>query len=108
MKMIKAIIRIEKADETADALLQAGFPAMTRMDVYGRGKQKGLQVGTVFYDELPKKLMLMVVNDDQVESVVALICRNARTGTEGNYGDGRIFISDVEEAYTISEQRAEL
>lgn len=103
--MIKAIIRIEKADEVADALLKAGFPAMTRLDVYGRGKQKGLQVGTVFYDELPKKMIMIVCEDEDAQTIIDLICEKARTGKEGNYGDGRIFVSDVEETYTISTQQ---
>lgn len=108
MKMIQAIVRIEKADETAEALLQAGYPSMTRMDVYGRGKQKGLQIGSVFYDELPKKLMLIVAEDSQLDHIVEIICESAKTGSEGNYGDGRIFISEIEEAYTISSKKAEL
>lgn len=108
MKMIKAIIRVEKADETADALLEAGFPAMTRMDVYGRGKQKGLQIGSIFYDELPKKMMLIAAEDDNVDTIIDIICATAKTGTDGNYGDGRIFVSEIEEAYTISKQKAEL
>lgn len=102
MKMIRAIIRPEMADKTAEALLEAGFPAMTRMDVYGRGKQKGLQVGTTFYDELPKHMILMVVQDEDEEKVSEIIMKTAFTGDDGNYGDGRIFVSKVEKAYTVS------
>ncbi|MFQ9510477.1 MAG: P-II family nitrogen regulator [Lachnospiraceae bacterium] len=47
MKMIRAIVRPEKVEEVLEALIDAGYPAVTRMDVYGRGKQKGLQVGGV-------------------------------------------------------------
>lgn len=108
MKMIKAIVRMEKADDVVDVLLKEGFPAMTRMDVYGRGKQKGLQVGSVFYDELPKKLILIVCEDDDSEKIIDLICKSARTGDDGNYGDGRIFVSEVEETYTISTKSKEL
>lgn len=106
--MIKAIIRNEKMSEVAQALLEAGYPAMTSMDVYGRGKQKGLQIGTVFYDELPKKLIMIVTEDDKAQMIIDLICKIARTGDEGNYGDGRIFVSEVLEAYTISSQKKEL
>ena len=66
MVMIRAIIRPEKVDETLKTLADAGYPAVTKIEVYGRGKQKGLQVGSVFYDELPKE-MLMIVVDDEVE-----------------------------------------
>ena len=103
MKMIRAIIRPEMAEKTLSALLEAGFPSVTRTDVYGRGKQKGLQVGNVFYDELPKHMLIMVVEDDDEEVVVSIITKNARTG-DGNYGDGRIFVTPVLRAYTISSQ----
>ena len=108
MKMLRAIIRPEMTDRVADALLKAGFPAMTKMDVYGRGKQMGLQVGTTFYDELPKQMLLMVVQDEDEEKVVKLIMDHAYTGDDGNYGDGRIFITAVEQAYTISTKTADL
>lgn len=102
MKMLRAIIRPEKADEVSDALLKAGFPAMTRMEVYGRGKQKGLQVGSTFYDELPKHMILMVVQDEDEKKVAEIIMNTAYTGDDGNYGDGRIFVSPVTKAYTVS------
>ncbi len=102
MKMIRAIIRPEKADEVAKFLLDAGYPSMTRMDVYGRGKQKGIQVGGVFYDELPKHMFLIVVEDSDEESVVNIITKAAQTGSDGNYGDGRIFVTSIEKAFTIS------
>ena len=69
MVMIRAIIRPEKVYETLKTLADAGYPAVTKIEVYGRGKQKGLQVGSVFYDELPKE-MLMIVVDDEVEEVI--------------------------------------
>ncbi len=101
MKMIRAIVRPEKADEVSQALMDAGFSSMTRMDVYGRGKQKGLQAGDVFYDELPKHMILMVVEDEDEEKVAEIIMNVARTG-DGNYGDGRIFVTPVLKAYTVS------
>lgn len=102
MLMVRAIIRPEKVGTVLSELLLAGFPAVTKMDVYGRGKQKGVKVGDVFYDEIPKEMLLLVVNDEDKDDVVKVIMRNARTGANGNFGDGRIFISPVEEAYTIS------
>lgn len=99
MKMLRAIIRPEMADKVADELLKEGFPAMTRMDVYGRGKQMGLQVGSTFYDELPKHMIMMVVKDEDEEKVADIIMKNAFTGDDGNYGDGRIFVSPVLKTY---------
>lgn len=102
MLLIRAIIRPEKTGIVLSELLAAGFPAVTKMDVFGRGKQKGIIIGDVQYDEIPKEMLLIVVNDEDKEDVVKVIMRNARTGEKGNYGDGRIFISQVLDAYTIS------
>lgn len=102
MLLVRAIIRPEKTGIVLSELLAAGFPAVTKMDVYGRGKQKGITVGEIHYDEIPKEMLLMVVNDEDKDDVVRTIMRNARTGANGSYGDGRIFINSVEEAYTIS------
>ena len=98
MKMIRAIVRPEKEDDIVLALEGAGFPAMTKAHVFGRGKQKGLQVGPVHYDLLPKVLLILVVNDDDVTKVMGVITDNSKTGF---IGDGKIFVSEVEEAYTI-------
>jgi len=102
MLMVRSIIRPEKVGIVLSELLAAGFPAVTKMDVFGRGKQKGVKVGEVFYDEIPKEMLLCVVNDEDKDDVVKIVMRNARTGEKGNFGDGRIFISPVDEAYTIS------
>ncbi len=102
MLMVRAIVRPEKVGAVLLELLEAGFPAVTKMDVYGRGKQKGVKVGDVVYDEIPKEMLLLVVNDEDKDDVVKVIMRTARTGEKGNFGDGRIFVSPVEEAYTIS------
>lgn len=108
MKMIRAIIRPEKADKVVEALAKEGFPAVTRMDVYGRGKQMGMQIGSTFYDELPKHLIMMVVQDEDEEKASGLIMQNAFTGDDGNYGDGRIFVTDVIRSYTVSTRSEEL
>ncbi len=102
MIMIRAIVRPEKVDEVMAELMYAGFPAVTKIDVYGRGKQRGIRAGDVSYDELPKVLLLTVIEDKDKDFVVKTIMKNARTGEKGNFGDGKIFISPVEEAYTIS------
>ncbi len=98
MKMIRAIIRPETVDKVADALDAGGFAALTRIEVFGRGKQKGIKVGNVVYDNLPKTMLMMVVDDDRLESAVEIIEAAALTG---NIGDGKIFVSSVDEAYTI-------
>lgn len=102
MIMIRAIVRPEKTDEVLAALMYAGFPAVTKMDVYGRGKQRGMRVGDVTYDELPKEMLLIVVKDADKEFVVKVIMQAARTGSKGAYGDGKVFVTPVEEVYTIS------
>jgi nitrogen regulatory protein PII 1 len=105
MKMIRAFIRPEKEQEVVLALEGAGFPSLTKMPVFGRGKQKGLQVGPIHYDELPKTLVMMVVNDGEVERVTGIISEKARTGF---IGDGKIFISPVEASYTVRTGEAVL
>ncbi|SMC25100.1 nitrogen regulatory protein P-II family [Clostridium acidisoli DSM 12555] len=102
MLMIKAIIRPEKTGIVLSELCDAGFPAVTKYDVVGRGKQRGVKVGNVHYDEIPKEMLMLVVNDDDKDDVIKLIMRNAKTGEKGAFGDGKIFVTPVEEAYTIS------
>jgi nitrogen regulatory protein PII 1 len=102
MLLVRSIIRPEKVGLVLSELTAAGFPAVTKMDVYGRGKQKGIKVGDVHYDEIPKEMLLVVCNDEDKDDLVKIIMRIARTGEKGQYGDGRIFISPVESAYTIS------
>jgi len=101
MLLVRAIVRPEKVGIVLSELAAAGFPAVTKMDVYGRGKQKGITVGEVHYDEIPKEMLLLVCNDEDKDDLVKLIIRTAKTGT-GTFGDGRIFVSPVESAYTIS------
>jgi nitrogen regulatory protein PII 1 len=102
MIMVRAIIRPEKTDEVLAALMDAGFPAVTKMDVYGRGKQRGMKIGEVTYDELPKELIFTVVKESDKDFVVKVIMEVARTGDKGAYGDGKIFVSPVDEVYTVS------
>ena len=105
MKMIRAFIRPEKEEEVLKSLESAGFPSVTKIDVLGRGKQKGIQVGTAVYDELLKTMVLVVVEDSAVEKATSAISQSAKTG---NFGDGKIFISPVDAAYTIRTGRAGL
>ncbi|MBF0516855.1 MAG: P-II family nitrogen regulator [Nitrospirae bacterium] len=98
MKMIRAFIRPEKEQDIVLALEGAGFPALTKMPVFGRGKQKGLQIGPVTYDELPKTLILIVVEDADVDKVIGIIEEKGKTGF---IGDGKVFVTPVEKSYTI-------
>ena len=102
MLMVRAIVRPEKVDEVLSALMYAGFPSVTKMDVYGRGKQRGMKVGEITYDELPKELIFTVIEDKDRTFVIETILKAARTGTKGTFGDGKIFVSQIEEAYTVS------
>lgn len=108
MIMVRAIIRPEKTDEVLAALMYAGFPSVTKMDVYGRGKQRGMRIGEVTYDELPKELIITVVNDSDKEFVIETILKSAKTGSKGAFGDGKIFVTPVEEVYTVSSGLKEL
>ncbi len=102
MLLVRAIVRPEKVNAVMSELMEAGFPAVTKLDVFGRGKQRGVVVGDIQYDEIPKEMLLLVVNDEDKDDVVKVVMRTARTGDNGNFGDGRIFISSVLDAYTIS------
>lgn len=102
MKMVKAFVRPEKAEDVLDALMEKGFSAVTKVSVLGRGKQKGLKVGDTYYDEIPKEMVMIVVEDSEVEKVTRIITESARSGKEGRYGDGKIFLTEVEKAITIS------
>jgi nitrogen regulatory protein PII 1 len=102
MIMIRSIVRPEKVDDVLAALMEAGFPGVTKMSVVGRGKQRGIKIGEITYDEIPKELLLTVVKDQDKDFAIRTIVKAARTGDKGAFGDGKIFISRVEEAYTIS------
>jgi nitrogen regulatory protein PII 1 len=108
MLMIRAIIRPEKTGIVMKALFEAGYVAVTRIPVVGRGKQRGLKVGNITYDELPKEMLMIVVKKEDKDFAVSTIIDAARTGENGAFGDGKIFIVPVEEAYTISRATKEL
>ena len=100
MKMIRAIVRPDKTEIVAEALAQAGMPSLTKMHVFGRGRTKGIRIGDVVYDEFPKTLLLMVIEDEKLDEAISIIIESAKTGT---MGDGKIFVTEVEEAYTVSK-----
>lgn len=102
MIMIRAIVRPEKADTVLASLMDAGFPAVTKYAVAGRGKQRGIKIGDVTYDEIPKTMLMMVVNAEDKDFVIETVMKTARSAGKGAFGDGKIFISPVEESYTVS------
>ena len=105
MKLLRAIIRPEREEQVVQALEAAGIVSLTKTDVLGRGQQRGIQVGATVYDELPKAKLLIVVEDAKLETAIAAITAAAKTGQPG---DGKIFVSPVEAAYTIrTGQKAE-
>ena len=102
MYLLRAIVRPEKSPIVMKALFESGFPAVTKMSVFGRGKQRGLKVGNVTYDELPKDLLMIVIDEKDKDFVIETILSSARSGDAGQFGDGKIFVTPVVETYTIS------
>ncbi len=98
MKLLKAIIRPEREIDVVCALERAGIYAMTKVDVLGRGQQKGVQVGDVVYDELAKLMLMVVVEDQDKDRAVRAIRKGAYTG---RFGDGKVYVLPVDEVYTI-------
>jgi nitrogen regulatory protein PII 1 len=108
MLMIRAIIRPDKSSKILKALFEAGYVAVTKIPVVGRGKQRGIKIGDVTYDELPKEMLIIVVKDEDKDFAITTILESARTEPNGAFGDGKIFVTEVEEAYTISRGTKEL
>jgi len=102
MKMVEAIVKPFKLDEVKEALTKAGVQGMTVEEVKGFGRQKGhteLYRGAEYsVDFLPKVKIQIIVPDDKAATVVQAITDAARTG---KIGDGKIFVSTVEEVIRI-------
>ncbi len=102
MLMIRSIVRPERVDAVLAALMEAGFPAVTKISVVGRGKQRGIKIGEIVYDEIPKEMLITVVPAKAKDLVLRTVIEAARSGKAGSFGDGKIFVSPVTEVYTIS------
>lgn len=102
MKKIEAIIKPFKVDEVKNALTKIGVQGMTITEVIGFGRQKGHTEsyrGTEYtIDLLPKSKIEIIVTDEVVQQVIESIERAAKTG---KIGDGKIFVSPVEEVIRI-------
>jgi nitrogen regulatory protein P-II 1 len=109
MKKIEAIIKPFKLDEVKDALGEVGIEGMTVSEVKGFGRQKGhteIYRGSEYtVDFLPKIKIELVVTDQQLTKAVDVISKAAKTG---KIGDGKIFVSTVEQAVRIrTEEKGE-
>ena len=102
MKKIECIIKPFKLDDVKTALTEIGIVGMTVCEVRGFGRQKGQSEtyrGAEYQVEfLPKIMMTLIIADDQVAAAVEVIQEAARTG---RIGDGKIFVTDVEQAVRI-------
>jgi nitrogen regulatory protein P-II 1 len=102
MKKVEAIIKPFKLDEVKEALQEIGIQGLSVLEAKGFGRQKGhteLYRGAEYVvDFLPKVKIEVVVDDGQVEQVTEAITNAAKTG---KIGDGKIFVSPVEQAIRI-------
>ena len=102
MKMITAIIKPFKLDEVRDALHQIGITGMTVEEVKGYGRQKGhteLYRGAEYIVEFQPKVKIQVgISDSKVDAVIEAICNAASTG---KIGDGKIFVTHLEQSVRI-------
>jgi nitrogen regulatory protein P-II 1 len=110
MKKIEAILKPFKLEEVKDALGEIGINGMTVTEVKGFGRQRGhteIYRGSEYtVDFLPKVKLELVVSDHQAEDAVGIIVRSARTG---KIGDGKVFVSSIDEAVRIrTEEKGEL
>ncbi len=102
MKRIIAVIREEQFENVKTALLKAGWEGMNVSTVKGRGRQMGIKESyrgfSYCIDLIPKTRIELIVNEKDLEDIIDIIIENARTG---DIGDGKIFVSDVEEVIRI-------
>ena len=102
MKLVTAIIRPHVVDDVRDTLSRLGVTGLTATEVKGFGRQKGhteMYRGAEYsIDFVPKARIEVVVNDDKLEDVVDAVKSAARSG---QIGDGKIFVSDIEQAVRI-------
>ena len=108
MKLIEAIIKPFKLDEVKDALIELGVQGLTVTEVKGFGRQKGHKEtyrGTEYQIEFVPKIKLEIaVADNMVQQVIETIGRAAKTGS---IGDGKIFVSDLNQVIRIRTGEAD-
>lgn len=105
MKKIVAIIKPQQLDTVVDALNKINICGMTVTEVKGFGRQKGFKevYRGVEFDVhfLPKVKIEIVVSKEMLEQVIDVICKNAKTSDEGEIGDGKIFVYDINDVIRI-------
>ena len=106
MLKIEAIVRPENASAIGSALEEAGCGGYYLLNITGKGNQKGVEVLTgrgtsaITRSSMPKTLIVTVVDDNLKDKVIEVLMKVAKTG-EGSIGDGKIFISKIDEAVRI-------
>jgi len=108
MKMVLAIIQPTKLSAVREALSKIGVTRMTVCDAQGYARQRGQTEyyrGNEYKTNLLRKIALeIVVNEDFLERTVETLSHVSRTGTEGNIGDGKIFVLPTELSFDISSE----
>lgn len=112
MKLIRAIIRPECEDTIVDNLDKINLGAMTKIIVLGQGKQKSQMEIPIEWDEsltihekIPKTMLMIAVDDTNLQKVIDIIIKNAKTG---KVGDGKIFVSTIDQAFSIGTKTSGL
>jgi nitrogen regulatory protein P-II 1 len=102
MKKVEAVIKPAKLSAVREALAKAGFPSLTTYEVKGRGRQSAVGTTpdgiTLYAGLLPKVKIEIVTEAETVEAVIKIIVETARTG---EIGDGKIFVSDIEDVLRV-------
>jgi nitrogen regulatory protein P-II 1 len=105
LRLVVAIIQPPKLQAVRDALDRIGVERLTVCDAQGFGRQRGqteMYRGTEYKTNLLRKVMLEIaVNDDFLERTIETIEAIARTGPDGNIGDGKVFVLPMNEVYRI-------
>ena len=107
MIKIEAVVRPERTSTVLEALTAAGVKGYSYWNITGKGQQEGVEVFTgrgghlSHRVALPKTMIMTVIPDSMKDAVVDAIVDSARTGEEGAIGDGKIFISPVEDSTRV-------
>lgn len=105
MKKVEAVIRTSKFEEVHEALADAGIKFMSFYEVKGFGMETGMAQSYrgAAYDigYIPRTKLEIVVSDNFLQTTIDTLLKVAPTGPEGNVGDGKIFVLDLEKVYRI-------
>ena len=114
MLKVEAIVRPERVNEVAAALIDAGCRGFHYENITGQGIQQGVEVVTgrggrvASRAAMPKTLIVTVISDDMKEAVIDAIVSSARSEGEGAIGDGKVFISEIADVVRVrTEERGE-